>query len=165
MSSSRRNQFENSRNRYSCADNSLSFLNPPPETFFSSRYHEQFRRAAIERYFKNLNHVEQCHSAMAEYFLGVWGGIPKPYHYTEMQKQRFGVTEHEGLADRKVPKQPNAFGQQRLGPIFWISKSSNWRYNTRKLNELPYHLLRAGRADELLNLCLFNYDFMQAKVP
>ncbi|EGT40125.1 hypothetical protein CAEBREN_19559 [Caenorhabditis brenneri] len=95
-------------------------------------YHQQFRQVAIERYFKNVNHLETCHSAMAEYFLGVWGGVPKPYQYTEMQKQRFGVTENEGLADRKVPKQPNVFS----------SKDGNHRYNTRKLNELPYHLLR-----------------------
>ncbi|CAI2355495.1 unnamed protein product [Caenorhabditis sp. 36 PRJEB53466] len=59
-------------------------------------YHQQFRQVAIERYFKNVNHLETCHSAMAEYFLGVWGGVPKPYQYTEMQKQRFGVTENEG---------------------------------------------------------------------
>ncbi|CAI4228678.1 unnamed protein product [Auanema sp. JU1783] len=117
-------------------------------------YHAQFRAAAVERYFKNLNHLELCHSYMAEYFLGVWGGIPKPYQYTEIQKQRFGVTENEGLADRKVPKQPNVF----------YSKDGSHRYNTRKLNELPYHLLRAGRIEELLNLCLFNYDFLQAKL-
>ncbi|CAB3397348.1 unnamed protein product [Caenorhabditis bovis] len=117
-------------------------------------YHEQFRNAAIERYFKNVNHLETCHSAMAEYFLGVWGGVPKPYQYTEMQKQRFGVTENEGLADRKVPKQPNVF----------TTKDGYHRYNTRKLNELPYHLLRAGRIEELLSLCLFDYDFLHAKV-
>ncbi|EFP10882.1 hypothetical protein CRE_30786 [Caenorhabditis remanei] len=117
-------------------------------------YHQQFRQVAIERYFKNVNHLETCHSAMAEYFLGVWGGVPKPYQYTEMQKQRFGVTENEGLADRKVPKQPNVFS----------SKDGNHRYNTRKLNELPYHLLRSGRVDELLTLCLFDYEFLHAKV-
>ncbi|CAI5452798.1 unnamed protein product [Caenorhabditis angaria] len=116
-------------------------------------YHTQFRQVAIERYFKNVNHLETCHSAMAEYFLGVWGGVPKPYQYTEMQKQRFGVTENEGLADRKVPKQPNVFH----------SKDGHHRYNTRKLNELPYHLLRAGRIEELLSLCLFDYDFLHAK--
>ncbi|ULT89955.1 hypothetical protein L3Y34_008385 [Caenorhabditis briggsae] len=117
-------------------------------------YHQQFRQVAIERYFKNVNHLETCHSAMAEYFLGVWGGVPKPYQYTEMQKQRFGVTENEGLADRKVPKQPNVFS----------SKDGNHRYNTRKLSELPYHLLRSGRVDELLSLCLFDYEFLHAKV-
>ncbi|GMT33781.1 hypothetical protein PFISCL1PPCAC_25078, partial [Pristionchus fissidentatus] len=118
-------------------------------------YHEQFRQATVERYFKNLNHLETCHSSIAEYFLGIWGGVPKPYQYTEMQKQRFGVAENEGLADRKVPKQPNVFLGKDGKPI---------RFNTRKLNELPYHLLRAGRTEELLNLCLFNYDFLQAKV-
>uniref|UniRef100_A0A8R1EAN6 WD_REPEATS_REGION domain-containing protein n=1 Tax=Caenorhabditis japonica TaxID=281687 RepID=A0A8R1EAN6_CAEJA len=58
-----------------------------------------------------------------------------------MQKQRFGVTENEGLADRKVPKQPNAFS----------SKDGIHRYNTRKLNELPYHLLRSGDIARVVN--------------
>ena len=72
-------------------------------------YHEQFRTSADERYFKNLNHLQNTHSAIADYFLGIWGGVPKPYQYTDLQKQRFGVIENEGLADRKVPKQPNVF--------------------------------------------------------
>lgn len=73
------------------------------------RYHEQFRTAANERYFKNLNHLQTTHSAIADYFLGIWGGVPKPYQFTDLQKQRFSVLENEGLADRKVPKQPNMF--------------------------------------------------------
>ncbi|KAH7715370.1 Protein T05C3.2, partial [Aphelenchoides avenae] len=72
-------------------------------------YHEQFRTAADERYFKNLNCLQNTHSAIADDFLGIWVGIPKPYQYTDLQKQRFGVVENEGLADRKVPKQPNLF--------------------------------------------------------
>ncbi|KAI1720798.1 NACHT domain-containing protein [Ditylenchus destructor] len=118
-------------------------------------YHEQFRTAANERYFKNLNHLQNTHSAIADYFLGIWGGVPKPYQYTDLQKQRFGVIENEGLADRKVPKQPN---------LFRSKDSDKIRYNTRKLNELPFHLLRARRLKELFTLCLFNFEFLQAKL-
>lgn len=56
-----------------------------------------------------MNHLQNTHSEIADYFLGVWAGIQKSYQYTDLQKQRFGVIENEGLADRKVPKQPNIF--------------------------------------------------------
>ncbi|VDM29827.1 unnamed protein product [Toxocara canis] len=69
-----------------------------------------------------MNHLQSTHSALADYFLGIWGGVPKPFQYTEMQKQRFGVIENEGLADRKVPKQPNLFqskdGKQVMSKTF-----------------------------------------------
>lgn len=67
----------------------LNFFGPQiplkltPDRIF--RYHEQFRTAANERYFKNLNHLQNTHSAIADYFLGIWGGIPKPYQYTDLQ--------------------------------------------------------------------------------
>uniref|UniRef100_A0A1I8AA47 WD_REPEATS_REGION domain-containing protein n=2 Tax=Steinernema glaseri TaxID=37863 RepID=A0A1I8AA47_9BILA len=118
-------------------------------------YHVQFRSVATERYFKNLNHLQSTHSAIADYFLGTWAGVPKPFQYTEVQKQRFGLVENEGFADRKVPKQPN---------IFHIKEGKQIRCNTRKLNELPYHLLRAKRTQELVELCLFNFDFLYAKI-
>ncbi|VDK17375.1 unnamed protein product [Anisakis simplex] len=118
-------------------------------------YHEQFRTAATERYFGDVHHLKRTHSALADYFLGIWGGVAKPFQYTEMQKQRFGIVDNEGLADRKVPKQPN---------IFHSKGGKQIRYNMRRLNELPYHLLKARRLNELLSLCLFNYEFLYAKV-
>uniref|UniRef100_A0A0K0EPQ8 NACHT domain-containing protein n=1 Tax=Strongyloides stercoralis TaxID=6248 RepID=A0A0K0EPQ8_STRER len=119
-------------------------------------YHEQFRSAAMERYFKNLNHLQQTHSSMADYFLGIYGGgVQKAFQFTDLQKQRFGLFEKEGLADRKVPLQPN---------IFYDKEGKIKRYNNRKLNELPYHLLKSSRFKDLMNICLFNFDFLQAKV-
>ncbi|KAE9547865.1 hypothetical protein FO519_008926, partial [Halicephalobus sp. NKZ332] len=38
------------------------------------------------------------------------------------------------------------------------------RFNCRKLNELPFHLLRSRRIEELFSLCLFNFEFIQAKL-
>ena len=38
------------------------------------------------------------------------------------------------------------------------------RYNLRKLGELTYHLARAARTEDLFSHCLFNYDWMYAKV-
>jgi len=53
-------------------------------------YHRQFVEASAERYFRNMNFVEETHSLLADYFLGVWGGgREKPFQYTELQRQRF----------------------------------------------------------------------------
>ena len=38
------------------------------------------------------------------------------------------------------------------------------RYNLRKLSELPHHLLRSSRYEDLYDECLFNYDFLRAKI-
>lgn len=49
----------------------------------------QFRDAAKERYFKNVNMAIYFHSSIADYFLGIWGGgNPKPFKYTEIQRHR-----------------------------------------------------------------------------
>ena len=37
-------------------------------------------------------------------------------------------------------------------------------YNLRKLNELPWHLLRSQQTDFLKTVCLMNYDFLLAKL-
>uniref|UniRef100_T1J835 NACHT domain-containing protein n=1 Tax=Strigamia maritima TaxID=126957 RepID=T1J835_STRMM len=118
-------------------------------------YHRQFRDAACERYFKNLNMAVYFHSSIADYFLGIWGGgQPKPFKYTEIQRQRFGLTDKEGTADRKVP----------LQPLIFSSKDGKVRYNLRKLGELPFHLIRARRNDDLFNHVLFNYEWLHAKL-
>lgn len=40
---------------------------------------------------------------MAEYFLGLWGGgNPKPFEYSDLQRQRFHLDDTKGEADRKV---------------------------------------------------------------
>ncbi|XP_050388645.1 NACHT and WD repeat domain-containing protein 2 [Patella vulgata] len=119
-------------------------------------YHRQFIDAARERYFKNLNFVRDMHSNLADYFLGTWGGgVPKPFEYTELHRQRFGLSEKKGEGDRKVPAQPLKF-VDKDGRVF--------RHNLRKLSELPYHLLRSHRHDELYDQVLFNYKWLHAKL-
>ena len=68
---------------------------------------------------------------------------------------RFGLKSKEAAEDRKLPEMPLHFTQDN-GQLL--------RYNLRKLGELPYHLARAGRTNDLLSHCLFNYDWMYAKV-
>ncbi|XP_071108697.1 NACHT and WD repeat domain-containing protein 2-like [Haliotis cracherodii] len=119
-------------------------------------YHRQFIDAARERYFKNLNFVSAMHSEMADYFLGTWGGgRPKPYEYSELQRQRFFLDETKGESDRKVPVQPL---------VFYNKEGQVTRYNLRKLNELPFHLIRSHRYDDLYETVLFNYNWLHAKM-
>lgn len=119
-------------------------------------YHRQFRDAAKERYFKNMNMAMYFHSMIADYYLGIWGGgIPKPFKYTEIQRHRFNLQDKEGVADRKVPEQPLAF---------YSKEGKLSRYNLRKFGELPYHLVRARRFKDLFENVLFNYEWLHAKL-
>ncbi|XP_026816728.1 NACHT and WD repeat domain-containing protein 2 isoform X2 [Rhopalosiphum maidis] len=119
-------------------------------------YHRQFRDAARERYFKNMNMVTYFHSSIADYYLGIWGGgNPKPFKYTEIQRHRFNLQNREGSADRKVPVQPL---------VFYSKEGTASRYNLRKFGELPYHLVRAHRFQDLYKNVLFNYQWLHAKL-
>ncbi|XP_039965755.1 NACHT and WD repeat domain-containing protein 2 [Bactrocera tryoni] len=119
-------------------------------------YHRQFRDTAKERYFKNMNMAMYFHSMIADYYLGIWGGgVPKPFRYTEIQRHRFGLTEKEGSADRKVPIQPL---------VFTSKDGSSKRYNLRKFGELPFHFVRSRRFKDLFEHVLFNYDWLHAKL-
>ncbi|XP_050546334.1 NACHT and WD repeat domain-containing protein 2 isoform X3 [Daktulosphaira vitifoliae] len=119
-------------------------------------YHRQFRDAARERYFKNMNMVTYFHSSIADYYLGIWGGgNPKPFKFTEIQRHRFNLQNKEGSADRKVPVQPL---------VFYSKEGIVTRYNLRKFGELPYHLIRAHRFQDLYKNVLFNYRWLHAKL-
>jgi NACHT domain- and WD repeat-containing protein len=60
-----------------------------------------------------------------------------------------------GEADRGLPSQPEMF----INPV-----DNTERCNGRKLSELPFHLIRCNRIQELYDKCLFHYDFMFAKL-
>ncbi|XP_035219910.1 NACHT and WD repeat domain-containing protein 2-like [Stegodyphus dumicola] len=119
-------------------------------------YHRQFRDAAIERYFVKPELVQYFHSSIAEYFLGTWGGgKPKPFKYTEIQRYRFGLKEQAGTADRKVPLQPL---------VFYTNDGRVSGYNKRKFGELPFHLVRSLRYEDLFENVLFNYMWLHSKI-
>jgi len=91
-------------------------------------FYRQFRDAARERYFKNMNMVTYFHSSIADYYLGIWGGgNPKPFKYTEIQRHRFNLQNREGSADRKVPVQPL---------VFYSKEGTASRYNLRKVSNI-----------------------------
>src|SRR6218665_386233 len=118
-------------------------------------YHREFDEVSRERYFRNLNVLHETHSSMADYFLGIWGGVPKPFQYSELQCQRFGLESSSGSCDRKVPEQPLFYAD---------AKGKVTRYNLRKLSELPYHLIRAERFDDLYREILFNFRWLHSKL-
>ena len=115
-----------------------------------------FREAAKMRYLSQEAEFKYYHNIMSEYFLGTYGGgKPKPFKYTEIQRHRFGLKSKDAAEDRQVPEMPLSF-KNTDGQIF--------RYNLRKLGELTYHLSRAGRINDLFKHCLFNFDWLYAKV-
>ena len=114
-----------------------------------------------ERYLANPDERRVYHSQMADYFLGVWGGRPKPFQFSDNQKRMFNLTSTDGEADRKVPLQPLIFATNNATATVG---TSTVRYNLRKLSELPFQLIRAQREDDLYNHVLFNYDFIHAKL-
>ena len=118
-------------------------------------YHRQFIEASRQRYFKNVTFASIIHSNLADYFIGTYGGgIPKPFEYSDLQRQRFGC-DRMGEADRKVPAQPLEYHND-AGKVI--------RHNLRKLSELPHHLVRSHRYADMYTKVVFNYDWLHAKV-
>ncbi|KAK3590255.1 hypothetical protein CHS0354_041333 [Potamilus streckersoni] len=103
-------------------------------------YHRQFIEAAQERYASDQNINSELHAALADFFAGSWAnGRKKPF------KDKNG----EKSEDRHVSQQPLKF--------------ENF-FNLRKLNNLPYHRIKAGHSDLLKKECLANFDFLVSKL-
>lgn len=128
------------------------------ETRVTFWYHRQFIEASQERYLKDGNFSAEIHSNLADYFLGKWFNVPKPFRYTAEQAKKYGMSSLDSSADRKVADQPIKF--------MYTDKEGNVqiRYNKRKLSKLPFHLAHANREDELNSICLYNYHFVIAKI-
>ncbi|UJR21317.1 hypothetical protein I4U23_024408 [Adineta vaga] len=127
-----------------------------------SWYHRQFAEVSHERYLANPDERRQYHSQMADYFLGIWAGCPKPFQFTDNQKRMFNLSSTDGEADRKVPAQPLIFTTNK-GAAANVN-SSAVRYNLRKLSELPFQLILSERIEDLYHHVLFNYEFIHAKL-
>ena len=109
----------------------------------------------MNRFLADPEFKKYVHSQIADYFMGIWANVPKPYTYTEEQKRMFMLKTLNGEADRKVPAQPE---------IFHNPTDNSVRYNGRKLSELPFHLIRSKRIKELYSTVLFHYKFLFAKL-
>ncbi|KAL3864383.1 hypothetical protein ACJMK2_006070 [Sinanodonta woodiana] len=103
-------------------------------------YHRQFMEAAQERYTSDQKINSELHAALADFFAGSWAnGKKKPRNSKNGDKSE----------DRHVSQQPLKFEN-----IF----------NLRKLNNLPYHRIKAGQSDLLKQECLANFDFLVSKL-
>ncbi|KAJ8320337.1 hypothetical protein KUTeg_001924 [Tegillarca granosa] len=120
-------------------------------------YHRQFFEAARNRYLSDKQFCTSIHSMIADYFLGKWYNVPKPFQYSEKQVKKLGLKSANSEADRKVSAQPIAFTYVEAG-------KTKKRYNKRMLNRLPYHLSLADRRHELRHHCVYSYSWLKAKI-
>ncbi len=110
---------------------------------------------ASERYLYDPKFKLYIHSQIADYFTGKWANKPKPFEYTPDQMRMFRLQSKTSEADRNVPEQPETYHS---------AVDNSEKYNGRKLSELPFHLTRSRRVDELFNLVFFRYKFLYAKL-
>lgn len=120
-------------------------------------YHQQFIEAATKRYLSQPDIFDATHNNLADYFLGTWSEMKKkPFLYLQSLAKRIKVKDLSSSAVRYVPKQPLVFNK--------FSCEQNFRYNYRKLNQMPYHLAKAKRSQDLNKHVYFNFDFLYTKL-
>ncbi|XP_019626085.1 PREDICTED: NACHT domain- and WD repeat-containing protein 1-like [Branchiostoma belcheri] len=107
-------------------------------------FHRQFIECAQERYLAGDNSRAR-HHILADFYLGTWSSGRRK----EITMDVNGKREYYN-ADRNVVPQPD--------------KYDNNVFNRRKLNEVTFHLLRAGRMDDIFEHTLGNLDFMNVKI-
>ncbi|KAH9519361.1 hypothetical protein Btru_075339 [Bulinus truncatus] len=109
--------------------------------------HSEIFDAADERYLLQRDKAPSYHKALAEYFSSTWAGKPKPFTGNEIGVER-QVSEQPLYFE---PRDSKGYGDDRV-------------YNLRKVNELPFHLLRAQLNVQLKQSCLCSFEWMLAKV-
>ncbi|XP_078423676.1 NACHT domain- and WD repeat-containing protein 1 [Cetorhinus maximus] len=105
-------------------------------------YHRQFVEVVHELYL-SLEEKTKRHSVLADFFKGTWSLGKRKTITLPLLKETL-------VADRKVSAQPLKFGDDVV--------------NLRKLSELPYQLLNAGRIDELKQEVLGNMEWIVCKI-
>ncbi|NXC51250.1 NWD2 protein, partial [Penelope pileata] len=125
---------------------------------------------AQKLYLNNEEDLQEMHTIMAEYFLGVWsGGRRKPFYSNDQYSNSCPDHDSRGLNeeekhcvdqiafDRQAPDQPWVFQCNPLEPdIFFI--------NHRKMTELIHHLTRCGRMDDLLYGVIMNFSWLYTMI-
>ncbi|KAJ8408417.1 hypothetical protein AAFF_G00258310 [Aldrovandia affinis] len=101
-------------------------------------YHRQFTEMVQERYL-SPEVKAKSHNLLADFFLGLWSqGRLKPVDLSSLKTKL--------NADRKVSPQP-----------LWFAPGVA---NSRKLRELPYHLIQTGRFQELQQEVIGSADWL-----
>ncbi|XP_053312007.1 NACHT domain- and WD repeat-containing protein 1 [Spea bombifrons] len=105
-------------------------------------YHRQFIEVVQDSYL-TVTEKAKRHYTLSEYFMGKWSqGTKRPIHLPLIKKYMD--------ADRKVAPQP-----------LWFSDDVP---NLRKMSELPYHLLKAERIEDLQRDILGNLNWIASKI-
>ncbi|XP_066491632.1 NACHT domain- and WD repeat-containing protein 1 [Tiliqua scincoides] len=105
--------------------------------------HREFSDIVQERYLLTPEERIKRHLLLADFFRGTWSwGMKKPVELPSSSKPV--------SVDRKVTPQP-----------LWFSSTLA---NQRKLSELPFHLLQAGRIEELKRDVLGNMNWIACKI-
>ncbi|XP_078594511.1 NACHT domain- and WD repeat-containing protein 1-like [Branchiostoma floridae x Branchiostoma japonicum] len=107
-------------------------------------FHRQFIECAQERYLAR-DFSRARHQILADFFLGTWSNGRRK----EITMDVNGKQEYYN-ADRNVVPQPMKYDDNV--------------FNRRKLNEVTFHLLHAGRMDDIFEHTLGNLDFMITKI-
>ena len=112
-----------------------------------------FATLAMDRYLPDDDDATlKIYSNMADYFLGVWDGTKrKPFKHPSVLMAKYKLVERDDECCRNVLSQPLSFGDYR-------------RCNDRKLNMLPYILVRCERYEELKSAVFCNYDWLSCKL-
>ena len=105
-------------------------------------HHRQFTEAATARYLTSKT-LPLLHNGLADYFMGKWCDQPKSLKLYKRKKADYPD------CSRGVPPQPLVI--------------CNNVYNLRKMEELPHHLILAGREEDFMNEICHNLDWLYYK--
>ncbi|KAL3870807.1 hypothetical protein ACJMK2_038847 [Sinanodonta woodiana] len=109
-------------------------------------YHRQFKETAEEKYCSKQEVQVLLHTGLADFFSGLWANDrPKPFTY---------ITKNDKGKDET----------QKGNEVRFVSAQPLKKKNLRKLNNLPYHRLKAGQLDLLKKECLCNFMFLLKKL-
>jgi len=104
---------------------------------------------------------------LAEYFEGRWAGKPKPFAAAKSGAETAGKGDGDGggvALDRLAPAQPIILqGEAAAGVSLTATQRLQVGINTRKLRELPKHMIAGGRAADLVNNHLTTAEWVTAK--
>ncbi|XP_033756367.1 uncharacterized protein LOC117339097 [Pecten maximus] len=107
-----------------------------------SWYHRQFTEVAAERYLSRERALKR-HALLADFFQGVW------------YKKRKALK----LYKKKTASYPNSIRSVPEQPILYCHNM----YNTRKLIELPYHLVKCQRYQVFRDIIACDFNFLYSK--
>ncbi|KAK3601003.1 hypothetical protein CHS0354_008112 [Potamilus streckersoni] len=109
-------------------------------------YHRQFKETAEQKYCSKKETRDLLHTCLADFFSGLWANDhPKPFTYTAKNDQ--------GQDEEKLVNEVRLVSAQPLN-----------ENNLRKLNNLPFHRLKAGQLLQLKKECLCNCMFLLMKL-